>query len=118
MSEYVLLYRNTAEARELAMGTPEKAQASLARWRTWMETLAANGQLKNRGIALEMQSQVVRGAKRSPTDGPYAETKELVGGFSVIEARDIEHAAEIAAGCPIVQSGGSVEVRPVKPIPA
>ena len=117
MSEYVLLYRNTAEARELAMGTPERAQASLARWRTWMEKLAANGQLKNRGIALEMASQVVRGSGKSATDGPYAETKELVGGFSVIEARDLAHAAEIAAGCPIVQSGGSVEVRPVKPIP-
>lgn len=117
MSEYVLLYRNTAEARDAAMGTPERAQASMAKWRTWMEALAANGQLKNRGIALEMASQVVRGPKRTPTDGPYAETKELVGGFSVIEARDIEHAAEIAAGCPIVQAGGSVEVRPVKPLP-
>jgi hypothetical protein len=117
MSEYVLLYRNTAEAREAAMGTPERTQASMARWRSWMETLAANGQLKNRGIALEMRSQVVRAPKSKPIDGPFAETKEVVGGFSVIEARDIEHAAEIAAGCPIVQSGGSVEVRPVKPIP-
>ena len=117
MSEYVLLYRNTAEAREQAMGTPERAQASMARWRTWMETLAANGQLKNRGIALEMASQVVRGSKKTVTDGPYAETKELVGGFSVIEARDIAHAAQIAEGCPIVQFGGSVEVRPVKHLP-
>jgi len=117
MSEYVLLYRNTAEARELAMGTPERAQASMAKWRTWMELLAANGQLKDRGIALELAGQVVRASRKTGTDGPYAETKELVGGFSVIEARDLEHAAEIAAGCPIVQHGGSVEVRPVKPLP-
>ena len=117
MSEYVLLYRNTAEAREQAMGTPERAQASMAKWRTWMEALAASGQLKNRGIALEMESQVVRSSKKTIVDGPYAETKELVGGFSVIEARDIAHAAQIAEGCPIVQFGGSVEVRPVKHLP-
>ncbi len=116
MSEYVLLYRNTAEARELAMGAPERAEASLAKWRAWMAELAAKGQLRNRGLALEMAGQVVRATTRAPTDGPYAETKELVGGFSVIEARDLAHAAEIAAGCPIVPFGGSVEVRPVKPL--
>jgi len=113
MTEYVLLYRNTAEAREAAMGTPEKAKASWAKWRAWMDDMAAKGQLKNAGIPLEAPGCVVRGQK-GVTDGPYAETKEIVGGFSIIEARDLKHAAEIAAGCPIVQGGGSVEVRPVR----
>ena len=51
------------------------------------------------------------------TDGPFTESKEVIGGFSIIEARDVAHAAEIAAGCPILAGGGSVEVRPVMPFP-
>jgi hypothetical protein len=117
MSEFVLLYRNTAEASEEAMGTPERARASMAKWRTWLDGMAANGQLKNVGIALQPPGRVVRGPRKTVIDGPFAETKELVGGFSVIEARDFAHAAEIASGCPILERGGSVEVRPVMALP-
>ena len=46
------------------------------------------------------------------TDGPYAE-KDLVGGFSMVEAKDIAHAVELSLGCPIFETGGAVEVRPV-----
>ena len=116
MSEYVLLYRNTPEATDAAMGTPERARASMAKWRAWMDDMAAKGQLKNVGLPLEQPGRVVR-AQRNVTDGPYAETKEVVGGFSIIEARDLDHAAQIAAGCPILQGGGSVEIRAVRTLP-
>jgi hypothetical protein len=116
MSEYVLLYRNTPEATEAAIGRPENARESLAKWRAWMDEMAAKGQLKSVGLPLEQPGCVVR-AKKAVTDGPYAETKEVVGGFSVIEARDLAHAAQIASGCPILQGGGSVEVRPVRTLP-
>jgi len=56
---------------------------------------------------------VVRGRSKNVTDGPYVETKEVVGGFSIIEAKDIAEAARIASGCPMLEGGGSVEVRPV-----
>ena len=46
-------------------------------------------------------------------DGPFAESKDVIGGFSIIEARDLEQAAQIASGCPVLDIGGSVEVRPV-----
>jgi len=52
------------------------------------------------------------------TDGPFAETKEVLGGFSIIEAKDIDEAARIAEGCPILEGEGSVEVRPVMPFEA
>lgn len=45
------------------------------------------------------------------TDGPFFETKEVLGGYYLIEARDLDHAVEIAKGCPA--AGGGVEVRPV-----
>jgi hypothetical protein len=117
MGEYVLLYRNSVEGSEEALGTPERAQASIARCREWIDGLAANGQLRNVGLALQPPGRVVRGARKTVIDGPFAETKELVVGFSVIEARDFVHAAEIAAGWPMLERGGSVEVRPVLALP-
>ncbi len=114
MSDYLLLYRATAEAREEAMGTPERARQSLDKWRAWMDAMAKKGQLKNAGMPLEFTGKVVRGRAKSVYDGPYAESKEVIGGFSIIEAKDADEAARIAAGCPVLEGGGSVEVRPVR----
>jgi hypothetical protein len=47
------------------------------------------------------------------TNGPYVETKETVGGYTIIKANDLKEATELAKGCPIVTVGGSVEVRPI-----
>lgn len=57
----------------------------------------------------------VRGGRRTTVDGPFAETKELLGGFNLIEARDMEEAVAIASTFPWAQTG-SVEVRPVRDI--
>jgi hypothetical protein len=54
----------------------------------------------------------VRGGKTLITDGPFAETKEAVGGFDLIEADSIEEAVEIAARHPVAE-GGAIEVRPL-----
>jgi hypothetical protein len=112
MTEYVLLYRATPEARDAAM-TGERRKQSMARWQAWMTDLAEKGQLKNRGLPLERPGRVVRGKKKMVTDGPFAESKEVIGGFSIVEAKDIDEAARIAEGCPILEGEGSVEVRPV-----
>jgi hypothetical protein len=113
MSEYILLYRTTNEAHHDAMGTPEKAQQSMVKWRAWMKEMTEKGQLRNVGQPLERTGKVVGGKKRTVTDGPYTETKDVVGGFSIIEAADLAEAARIASGCPVLEGGGSVEVRPV-----
>jgi hypothetical protein len=113
MSEFVFLFRSTETGRREAMGSPERAQRSLQVWLAWIRDLEAKGHLKDRGQPLEPTGKVVRGSKRVITDGPYAEAKDLVLGFIVIEARDLAHAVEISTGCPIVEGGGSVEIRPV-----
>src|SRR5215813_1854316 len=118
MSDYVLLYRSTPEAHDEAMGSPEKTEKSLVKWRAWLQDMTEKGHLKSVGLPLERKGAVVGGGRRqSVTDGPYTETKELVGGFSIIVARDLDHATEIASGCPILERGGSVEVRPVMSLP-
>jgi len=113
MSEYVFLYRSTQEAHKEAMGSPERAQQSMKKWRAWMDDLTEKGHLKNLGQPLERVGKVVGGTRKTVTDGPYSETKDIIGGYSIVEAKDIDQAAKLASGCPVLEGGGSVEVRPV-----
>jgi hypothetical protein len=113
MADFLFLYRNTeAEAREF-MGTPEAAQASMKLWMAWMQELDAKGHLKSRGEPLERTGKVMTGPKKQVTDGPFAEAKDIVSGFSIIQAKDEAEALELARGCPVLRGAGSVEVRPI-----
>jgi len=113
MPEFIFLYRNTQEARREMSGSPERAQQSMQKWRAWFKDLGERGYLKNVGQPLDHAGKVVGGTKKTVTDGPYSETKDVVGGFSIIEAKDLDQAAQLASGCPVTDAGGSVEVRPV-----
>jgi hypothetical protein len=113
MSNFVFLFRaSEAEQRE-AMGTPEHAQRSMQAWLAWIRDLETSGHLKDPGQPLELTGKVVRGEKRVVTDGPYAEAKDLLLGFIVIEARDLAEAVELSKGCPMLAGDGLVEIRPV-----
>ncbi|MDF2694509.1 MAG: hypothetical protein K0S65_2892 [Labilithrix sp.] len=78
------------------------------------EELRASGRLVSEG-ALQLPDQTVtvkiRDGKMSATDGPFMETKEMLGGFLIVEARDLNEAVSIAAGIPLAKLG-HVEVRP------
>ena len=112
MSEYIFLYRRTGPAP-----TAEQAQKSMTAWMSWMKELTDKGHLKVVGHPLEDSGKVVKPSSKGVQDGPFTETKDLVNGFSIIEARDISQAAKLAEGCPmIVGGGGYVEVRPIRPM--
>jgi len=113
MSEYVFLYRGETDIKTLS---PQEAQQSMQKWMAWFKELEKKGKLKRIGQPLERSGRGVGGKKRTVTDGPYAETKDIIGGYSLIEARNIDEAAELAAGCPAIERGGLVEVRPVMPL--
>jgi len=108
MSEFIYLYRGGGRPE-----SPEDGERVMQAWMTWLQDLAAKGHMKDRGQPLEGEGKVVRGCNGNVTDGPFAEAKDLVGGYSVIEANDLEQAAQLARGCPIFERGGVVEVRPV-----
>jgi hypothetical protein len=116
MSEFVYLFRATAEAQRAAMGSPEAAQKSLQSWLAWIRDLETKGKLKSPGQPLDVAGKVVRGKDKVVTDGPYAEAKDLVLGFIIVEARDMDEAVELAGGCPMVLGGGAVEIRPIRKI--
>ena len=66
----------------------------------------------NPGDALTMEGCVVH-ANKVVTDGPFVESKEIVGGYSIVQADTLAAAAELAKGCPGLLVGGKVEVRPL-----
>jgi len=109
MSEFTFLFRG----RETS-GSPEQRQRHLEKWVAWFKDLGAKGHVKDPGHPLEGTGKVIKGKQKDLNDGPYAEAKDVVGGYMLIEAKDLQHAAELAKGCPILEVGGSVEVRPIQ----
>jgi len=109
MADFALLYRG----RNIP-SSPEQRQRHLDKWYAWFKDMAAKGSLKDKGLPLDDGGKVIRGSQKTFHDGPYAESKDVVAGFSIIEANDLAAAAAIASDCPILEVGGSVEVRPVR----
>jgi hypothetical protein len=110
MTDFVYLYRRPSQGTE----SPQQMQERMQRWRAWFTDLEKNGNLPNYGQPLDNNGGgVVKDAKGRCSDGPYAETKDIVVGYSVVAANDLEHAMKLAQGCPIFEQGGMVEVRPI-----
>jgi hypothetical protein len=107
MSEFTYLFRG----REMS-ASPEQMQKTMQKWVAWFKDLGAKGHLKDPGHPLEHAGKVVSGKQKAVNDGPYAEAKDVVGGYIVVEAADLSQAVELSKGCPILEVGGSVEVRP------
>lgn len=109
MSEFTYLFRGRDNS-----ASPEQMQKTMEKWVTWFKELDAKGHIKDPGHPLEHAGKVVKGKQKIVTDGPYAEAKDVVGGYIVIEAADLARAVELSKGCPILEVGGSVEVRPIQ----
>lgn len=110
MKEFLFIYRR--DVSNLPEASPEDMQNSMKKWMDWMGGIAAQNKLVNRGNRLERDGKVLN-SNNMITDGPYAETKESVGGYSLVNAETIEEACELAKGCPILSFGGSVEIREI-----
>jgi hypothetical protein len=110
MNDFLLLFRNDA-ASQSSM-SPEEMQQHTQKWRTWIGELSKSGHVKG-GEPLERTGKVLRGKSKIVTDGPYAESKDMVGGYLMIAAKNLDHAVELSRGCPIFETNGTVEVRPV-----
>jgi hypothetical protein len=90
-------------------------QRSLQKWGSWIQGLAQAGKFKG-GEPLERGGKVVAGTSKLITDGPFAESKEIVGGYLIVTAVSLDEATMMSKGCPILEEGGSVEVRQIHPM--
>ena len=113
--KFMLIFRGGAVAwRDLS---PSELQAHVEKWYRWSDELARQGRARNAGTALDNPGATVRGRERVVTDGPYAESKDLVTGSLIVEAACLDDAVDVARTCPAYEFGGSVEVRPVQDLP-
>lgn len=110
MASFMLIFRGGDSRAD----SPEQMQQHMQKWFAWFEGLTKAGVYKGQGAPLEQSGKVVRGARKAVSDGPFAETKDLVGGYAIVEATDLDAAVEIARGCPTYEKDGAVEVRPVR----
>ncbi len=108
MNKYMLILFDNEES--FVDFSPEDMQEEIALHGEWIQQL---GERFDSGEALNQEAKSIDGADKIVSDGPYLESKELVGGFYIINATNLEEATEIAKGCPVLRFGGKVEVREV-----
>lgn len=109
-SEYLIIFRGTDWDKGLS---PEQIQKVTGEFMAWFQRLKQEGIAKT-GQPLEHEGKIVSGKKgRTVADGPFAESKEAIGGYFLLEVVDIDEAVAIAKQCPTLEYGATVEVRPV-----
>jgi hypothetical protein len=106
MAKFMLIYRDSVPAP--TPPSPEEMQGFLALWGEWFQQCGAS--IVDGGDALAPTGRVL-GAGGTVTDGPYIEGKEMLGGYSVVQADSYEAAVEIAKLCPIAKIGMQIEIR-------
>lgn len=112
LPSYLLIFRESTPERYEAMSAEERRH-SLDRWNEWCDKLAAEGRWQA-GHPLEPHGRLVsRATAGRRVDGPFAEAKEMVGGYFLLTAADLDEATAVAEQCPNLQYGMTVEVRPI-----
>ena len=115
MAQYMLLLHETPS--DFADLSPEQIQRVIEEYSAWRATLETQGRmvgankLKDEG-GRHLSGRSGGGAVQV-TDGPYAEAKEIVGGYFIVEAGDYDEAVEMSKTCPHLGYGGRIELREI-----
>jgi hypothetical protein len=109
-TEYLLLFHGTQWDKNLS---PEELQNVMSQWTAWFDRLTEQGKLKSAQPLMD-EGKIVSWKKgQMVADGPFAESKEAIGGYFLLQVNDLDEALEIAKECPSLRHGVTVEVRPV-----
>lgn len=106
-NQYMLLFRGPDWDHGLS---PEELQNTMDRVMTWFEGVQQTGKVKG-GQPLGREGRIV--SRRAVADGPFAESKEAVGGYLLLEVDNLDEAVAIARTCPTLEYNITIEVRPV-----
>jgi hypothetical protein len=114
MAHFMLLMRGGA--LEYQAFSPEQIQQAIQKYEDWARRLIQQGQLRGGDKLRDDGGRLVHNQNgQIVVDGPFAETKETIGGYYLVETAGYAEAVEIARTCPILAAGGSVEVREIEP---
>jgi len=108
MEHFMLLFRGSDVYQPGQ--SPEVLQALKQKMILWVGNLSKKG-VHVDSQPLEPTGKHVSGAKKTVTDAPFGEIKEIIGGCTIVQAKDIDEAVEIAKGCPLLGSNANIEVR-------
>ena len=110
MKEFALLFRQPDyDYKDVS---PKDFEMITRKWQDWIGQLQANEKMVNIGTRLANEGKVLR-AGGVITDGPFVEIRERLGSFIIVRAVNLEEATTLAHGCPALDAGGSVEIRPL-----
>lgn len=109
-TEYLVLFRSTNWSRDLSVG---EMQQIMERTYEWFDKLRAAGTFRAAQPLFNEGRVLVAAEDGSITDGPFAESKEIVGGYLILRAASMDDAVEIARGWPLLALGATLEVRPI-----
>ncbi len=117
MKEFMYIFRGSIQnERDFVNLSPAQMEAEMKKWNKWMGDLAQKGKLIS-GQPLLPEGKVLKGVSRKVTDGPFTEGKDIVGGYLLIKANDLQDAVELSKGCPTLEGAeGTVEVREIMPV--
>jgi hypothetical protein len=110
MKEFMLLFRQPSY--DYSKKSKEEMQALTKKWHEWVANIADQGKLSSNGSRLAAEGKVLK-AGGVITDGPFVEIRERLGSFLIVKAENLEEATTLAHGCPVLDVGGSVEIRPL-----
>jgi len=109
-NEYLLLFRGDEWYNQLS---PEELQQAISQFKAWFDRLTEEGKLKA-AQPLVREGKIVSGKQgRVVADGPFAESKEAIGGYFLLAANSLDEAIAVAKSAPSLEYGTQIEVRPV-----
>jgi hypothetical protein len=109
MKEFIFLFRS--EEKNISKLSPDEMQEYMKKWGIWTKKLVDTGRFKFGDKLSWQDAKVVADFGGTITDGPHMESKEVIGGYIVIEAENMNQAVEISKECPVYNIKGVVEVR-------
>ena len=111
MKEFMMIFRY--DYNPDWQPSPEQMQANIKKWQDWIGGIAAQGKFVATD-ALSFEGKTLQ-PNNVITDGPYTELTEIVGGYLICKAEDLDEAMKLAEGCPVLgMPGGKAEVRGVR----
>jgi hypothetical protein len=114
MSSFMLLLHRATD-RPRVSGDPAVYTQITREYMAWADRMREQGHLKGGSKLTDDSGKILRGGERiSTTDGPFPESKEVVGGYFLLSARDYTEACRLAESCPHLRYGTRIEVRQVE----
>jgi hypothetical protein len=109
MKDFIFLFRSPQS--EMVKLSPEEMQGYMKKWSLWTQTLNDKGKLKFGDRLSREEAKIVSDFGKVVTDGPFIESKEIVGGYIIVQAESMNEAVDISKECPIYNVKGIVEIR-------